>query len=166
MANPNKDGFHGRDASSGEDDRRDPVTAQPVSGMEAQTTHANTNISKELEIKQSKTSSTVSLDRNSTHDREKDLPAGTSIEKEPAVIDAERDPNIVDWDGETDPENPLNWSARKKWYANLLEQSHTTLILCQAEHWSPIDPHPPYATRIIFLCAWRTTRDARLQLNI
>ncbi|KAK1573273.1 major facilitator superfamily transporter [Colletotrichum navitas] len=26
-----------------------------------------------------------------------------------------RDPNIVDWDGPDDPENPLNWSPLKKW---------------------------------------------------
>jgi hypothetical protein len=28
--------------------------------------------------------------------------------------DAFRDPNIVDWDGPDDPENPLNWTKRKK----------------------------------------------------
>lgn len=26
----------------------------------------------------------------------------------------EMDPNIVDWDGLDDPENPLNWPSRKK----------------------------------------------------
>ena len=26
-----------------------------------------------------------------------------------------RDENVVGWDGENDPENPLNWSKRKKW---------------------------------------------------
>jgi hypothetical protein len=117
MANSNKDQFHRR-ASFEEDDRRDPVTAQPGSGMEARTTHANTTASKELEIKQSKTSSTVSLEQQSTHDEEKGLPVAASTEKEPAVINTERDPNIVDWDGEADPENPLNWSPRKKWFAN------------------------------------------------
>lgn len=25
-----------------------------------------------------------------------------------------RDPNIVDWDGPDDPENPLNWTAKRK----------------------------------------------------
>lgn len=25
-----------------------------------------------------------------------------------------KDPNIVDWDGPNDPENPLNWSSAKK----------------------------------------------------
>jgi hypothetical protein len=26
-----------------------------------------------------------------------------------------KDPDIVDWDGPNDPENPLNWSRAKKW---------------------------------------------------
>ena len=28
--------------------------------------------------------------------------------------DSSRDPNIVDWDGPDDPENPLNWNLKKK----------------------------------------------------
>lgn len=31
------------------------------------------------------------------------------------VAETEQDPNLVDWDGPDDPENPLNWPARKKW---------------------------------------------------
>lgn len=26
-----------------------------------------------------------------------------------------RDPNVVSWDGPNDPENPMNWTDRKKW---------------------------------------------------
>lgn len=29
--------------------------------------------------------------------------------------EAQRDPDIVDWDGPDDPENPLNWPQRKKY---------------------------------------------------
>lgn len=29
-------------------------------------------------------------------------------------VQAPRDPNIVDFDGPNDPENPLNWSAARK----------------------------------------------------
>lgn len=25
------------------------------------------------------------------------------------------DPNVINWDGPDDPENPLNWTARRKW---------------------------------------------------
>ncbi|KAJ4301187.1 hypothetical protein N0V90_003278 [Kalmusia sp. IMI 367209] len=31
------------------------------------------------------------------------------------VPEAQRDPDIVDWDGPDDPENPLNWPASRKW---------------------------------------------------
>lgn len=27
----------------------------------------------------------------------------------------ENDPNVVDWDGPDDLENPMNWSDKKKW---------------------------------------------------
>jgi hypothetical protein len=44
------------------------------------------------------------------------------------VIEApEEDPNVVDWDGPDDPENPLNWSQAKKW-VNIATISTITLI--------------------------------------
>lgn len=40
----------------------------------------------------------------------------TADKKEVEVAAAELlDPNIVDWDGPEDPENPINWSEKKKW---------------------------------------------------
>ncbi|EGX52220.1 hypothetical protein TWF173_005218 [Orbilia oligospora] len=36
-----------------------------------------------------------------------------------------RDPNLVDWDGPDDPENPLNWSIKKKWIATVVVSSFT-----------------------------------------
>jgi hypothetical protein len=32
-----------------------------------------------------------------------------------AATAEERDPNIVDWDGPDDPENPQNWTDGRKW---------------------------------------------------
>jgi hypothetical protein len=29
--------------------------------------------------------------------------------------DEENDRNVVWWDGDDDPENPMNWSERKRW---------------------------------------------------
>lgn len=37
------------------------------------------------------------------------------------------DPNIVSWDGPDDPENPMNWSAKKK-FANVATVSVITFI--------------------------------------
>ena len=47
-----------------------------------------------------------------THDMEQQLTAddATDAKKD---MDA-KDPDLVDWDGEDDPENPLNWPASKK----------------------------------------------------
>jgi hypothetical protein len=42
------------------------------------------------------------------NDEENVLPLGDRGEKE------ERDPNIVDWDGDADPANPRNWSSAYK----------------------------------------------------
>lgn len=123
MSDLSKDELHDHGTSL-DDGRLDTTSAQPGSGEKASTephtAQVNTDTNKDLEIKPSKTSSTVSLEQRSTHDVEKGLPADTQAEKEPAVTGAEHDPNIVDWDGDADPENPLNWSARKKWYANLI----------------------------------------------
>lgn len=114
MANPSKEKLpNGKDL--------DPVTAQPGSGEKAtiasQDGYEKTPPNKELEGNPSKTTSSISLAQRSTHDEEKGLPIDNEAENESAVIDTEHDPNIVDWDGEHDPENPLNWTAKKKWYA-------------------------------------------------
>lgn len=49
------------------------------------------------------------------------IPGGTDIEKGPRIEhtitktdESARDPNIVDWDGPNDPENPLNWTKKQK----------------------------------------------------
>lgn len=35
--------------------------------------------------------------------------SGVAVSQDPS-----KDPNIVDWDGPEDPENPMNWSSRQK----------------------------------------------------
>lgn len=39
---------------------------------------------------------------------------GDNKEGEPSSS-APQDPNAVGWDGDDDPNNPLNWAPRKKW---------------------------------------------------
>lgn len=39
----------------------------------------------------------------------------------------QQDPNIVDWDGPDDPENPLNWSTSRK-TASIVIVSLTALL--------------------------------------
>lgn len=46
------------------------------------------------------------------------------IEKAPDSVEPDvsrsRDPNLVDWDGPSDPDNPQNWSVKKKWYITMM----------------------------------------------
>ncbi|KAF7718170.1 MFS-type Multidrug transporter [Penicillium ucsense] len=60
----------------------------------------------------------VADDRKSFHQTASDLERGVTPEEERQTIekaDEEAvDPNIVDWDGPDDPENPLNWTKKRK----------------------------------------------------
>ncbi|EMD91144.1 hypothetical protein COCC4DRAFT_39710 [Bipolaris maydis ATCC 48331] len=47
---------------------------------------------------------------HSTNSNEQTLSNATQAQEE-----QERDPNIVDWDGPDDPNNPQNWPMKKKW---------------------------------------------------
>lgn len=38
----------------------------------------------------------------------------------PSIREEKSDPNKVDWDGPDDPENPQNWSIRRKWFITAL----------------------------------------------
>ena len=53
--------------------------------------------------------STKGSQSNQTSDGN-DVELGDPVSKE----EISRDPNIVDWDGPDDPENPLNWPTSKK----------------------------------------------------
>ena len=36
-------------------------------------------------------------------------------EEKPTELPPPKDPNLIEWDGPDDPENPMNWSVSKKW---------------------------------------------------
>jgi len=48
----------------------------------------------------------------------------------------EKDPNIVYWDGEDDPEKALNWSSRRKW-AYIIMLATLTLLTCADPQFFP-----------------------------
>lgn len=52
--------------------------------------------------------------------RHEDADAGVTIQ-------VTTDPDVIGWDGPDDPENALNWPARKKW-ANVLMLSLITIL--------------------------------------
>lgn len=57
-------------------------------------------------------------------DSEPAAQGGPSGEKDHS---GEVDPNVVSWDGPDDPENPMNWTDRKKW-SNIAVLSILTII--------------------------------------
>lgn len=70
-------------------------------------------------------------------DIEKDggTPSASSID-EPQE-ETETDPNIVDFDGPDDPENPLNWSTKKKWGMVTLVSAITFLTPLASSMFAP-----------------------------
>lgn len=63
-------------------------------------------------------------------------PASTSIAGEPDE-EAEQDPNIVDFDGPDDPQNPMNWKFSKKWGMVLLISAITFLTPLASSIFAP-----------------------------
>lgn len=57
---------------------------------------------------------------------ETDVEKATDTPKKPD--DSSADPNLVDWDGKDDPENPQNYSNRRKWAITLTMSSMTVWI--------------------------------------
>ncbi|KAI1764275.1 MFS general substrate transporter [Hypoxylon sp. FL1150] len=49
---------------------------------------------------------------NPDSEQEQDIEQGLDIS---ATKTNENDPNVVDWDGPDDPQNPMNWTDKKKW---------------------------------------------------
>lgn len=55
---------------------------------------------------------------------EEDLENGREGEESKKAEDlkkkGEKDPNLIEWDGPDDPENPMNWAPRKKWIVTVM----------------------------------------------
>ncbi|KAH8678905.1 MFS multidrug transporter-like protein [Tricladium varicosporioides] len=60
-------------------------------------------------------------------ENERDLEVGTELEKKKTSrsVKSAIDPNLVAWDGPSDPDNPKNWTFRHKWAATLVVSSFT-----------------------------------------
>jgi multidrug resistance protein len=71
------------------------------------------------------TSSSESSRSSNSNDR--DVEKGESQKATPSTVKEPVDPNIVDWDGDDDPEKPINWPNKKKW-RNIFVVSALTLL--------------------------------------
>ncbi|KMU77987.1 benomyl/methotrexate resistance protein [Coccidioides immitis RMSCC 3703] len=66
----------------------------------------------------------------------KNIQYNTDLEKGPGGSQSENlqaavqhvDSNLVDWDGPSDPENPMNWGLAKKWYITMMMSAMTFCI--------------------------------------
>ncbi|KAH8811726.1 major facilitator superfamily domain-containing protein [Xylogone sp. PMI_703] len=58
---------------------------------------------------------------------EKDIESGDTVGDDPNIVEAvlsrrdqAKDPNLIEWDGPDDPENPMNWPMSKKWRVTVM----------------------------------------------
>ncbi|OJD18634.1 hypothetical protein AJ78_01330 [Emergomyces pasteurianus Ep9510] len=74
------------------------------------------------------TSNGVNIKNASIRGSLEETQANKDIEKDPQIRDTTRfpdtntaqDPNLVQWEGPSDPGNPFNWSLSKKWYTTAI----------------------------------------------
>jgi multidrug resistance protein len=59
--------------------------------------------------------------------RDADIEKVLSSHEQAQLVQQTVDPNIVGWDGDDDPEKPINWPAKKKWL-NVMMVSGLTLL--------------------------------------
>lgn len=77
------------------------------------------------------------LDYTKDIDLEKSEPSARSSINAQDDHDPQVDPNIVDWDGPNDPENPMNWPKFKKWMAIAIVSLITFLIPLGSSMFAP-----------------------------
>lgn len=94
----------------------------------------------EIRTSLSKTSSPASLNQQNDHDEEKGLPLAEQSPKDTTdVINAEHDPNIVDWEDD-EPGNPYNWTPKKKWLNIAILSALTLLTPLGSSFFAPAVP--------------------------
>ncbi|KAI9872823.1 MAG: Citrinin biosynthesis cluster MFS transporter mrr1 [Pleopsidium flavum] len=64
---------------------------------------------------------------NSGENEERDVEKEAS-EKNDQRQEQEKDPNLIEWNGPDDPDNPMNWARSKKWIATMALSSMTFCI--------------------------------------
>lgn len=74
---------------------------------------------------------------NLDKDLEKGVDARSLSSTNESQDSAESDPNIVDFDGPDDPDNPMNWSFKKKWGMILLISAITFLTPLASSMFAP-----------------------------
>ena len=76
--------------------------------------------------------------RRRTMDEE--APAESGGKEVKTLNPTQEDPNAVGWDGHDDPNNPLNWPAKRKWSNIVALSIMTILTYATANPVSPVEP--------------------------
>lgn len=87
----------------------------------------------------------LNADSGDAGDLEKGAPASLREQDgqdEHPPDNSNQDPNVVDWDGPDDPENPLNWSLKKKGIliTSISVITFLTLVVSLRTNYSIVDP--------------------------
>jgi hypothetical protein len=69
-----------------------------------------------------------SHDNHNDNDNDNDLENAQSQSEPEKPTEKEKDPNLVEWDGPNDPENPQNFSRVRKWVITVVMSSMTMWI--------------------------------------
>lgn len=76
-----------------------------------------------------------SASKSRHHDVEK-LENQTSLDAVFTRNQSEHDPSIVDWDGDEDPENPMNWPIGRKIWMSTVAAATTFIVSIASSVWS------------------------------
>ncbi|KAI9725592.1 MAG: hypothetical protein M1828_003080 [Chrysothrix sp. TS-e1954] len=91
---------------------------EKVTELSTSISHPSTGSKREMNEKEELDSTSDQADQPQ---RDVEAPPPTDVQKEAEVTD----PNLVSWDGPDDPENPKNWSLKRKWIALLVVSTFT-----------------------------------------
>lgn len=112
-----------------EDRTKSPTQTDPV---ETTTSKNPDSLTKEASADGEKTTDRHSSLSSSPKNGERDVEKGQAEAMTEPV-----DPNIVDWEGSDDPENPYNWPAKKKWWNIAILSMLTFLIPLASSMFAP-----------------------------
>ena len=74
-------------------------------------------------------------DHQDVQDGHEDVEKGSHLTSH-AEVDEGSDPNLVDWQGENDPENPMHWSFKRKLWMSIMASFMTFGVSFASSVWS------------------------------
>jgi hypothetical protein len=113
------------------EERRKPAeTMAAVVGNGQDPAHHHQRPHDDTDESQSSLQSNVDLEKGGDEGALEDKEAEDNSNTPPAVSEQPppKDPNLVEWDGPNDPENPLNWPRSKRWLLTVILATNTWMV--------------------------------------